>query len=52
MLNAKAYYINNETYVKTESELSEKFHVNIRHGCCLSPILFNVDGEYIVNKVI
>lgn len=41
-----------ETQVKVQGQLSDRFKVyrGLRQGCILSPILFNLYGEWIIRK--
>jgi hypothetical protein len=48
----KNIYVNNLAYVHVESELSDSFHVEqgVRQSYILSPLLFNIYGEWIMRK--
>lgn len=48
----KGLYLNNQGKVRVDSVTSDNFHFEqgVRQGCILSPILFNVYGEYIMRR--
>lgn len=50
----KNLYDNNVAYVRLESGLTDPFHVGqgVRQGCLLSPLLFNIYGEWIMRKAL
>lgn len=45
-------YLHNEAFVCVDGRLSKQFSVEkgVRQGCILSPILFNIYGEWIIRK--
>lgn len=48
----QSLYYNSQGVVRIDRTASDsfKFHKGVRQGCILSPILFNIYGEYIVRK--
>jgi len=45
-------YIANRSYVRIEDTLSDHCKVSkgVRQGCVMSPVLFNMYGEWIIRK--
>lgn len=48
----KVLYTCNKAYITIDGELSKPFHVGkgVRQECVLSPLLFNIYGEWVVRK--